>query len=85
MAFSRVIETLAKCLHLKRIPPDKCRFERLNEVFDARVIPTVGSLTDPDATVVSMYLDEEPIAAVVYLNNLSLYVRDFQCVHLGLR
>ena len=77
VAFSVVVETLAKCLKLKRIPTDEHRFECLNDMLDARVVPTVGSLANTDCAVIGMDFDEDPIAAVVYLNDLGLYVCDF--------
>ena len=77
MAFRIVIETLAKCLQLERIPSDERRFEGVNDVLDTRLIPTMRSLTNADRTIVSMDFDEEPIATVIYLNDLSFYVCDF--------
>jgi glyceraldehyde-3-phosphate dehydrogenase/erythrose-4-phosphate dehydrogenase len=77
MTFRVVIETLAKCLQLKRIPSDERRFEGVNDVLDARVIPTMGSLANTDRAIVSMDFNEEPITAVIYLNDFSFYVCDF--------
>ena len=77
MAFSVTIETLAKCLQLKRIRPDKHRFECTSDVLDAPVIPTVGSLADTHCAIVSTDSDKEPITAMVYLDDFGLYVCDF--------
>ena len=77
VAFRVVVETLAECLKLKRIPADERGFECINGPLDVRVVPTVGSLADTDCAIVGVDLDEDPIAAVVHLNDLGLYVCDF--------
>jgi len=77
MAFRVVIEPLAKGFELEWIPSDERGFEGVNDVSDAGVIPTVGSLANAGCTIGGMDLNEEPIATVVYLDDLGFYVCDF--------
>ena len=85
MAFGVPIETLAERFELKRIPSDERGFEGVNDVSNPLIISTVRCFADTDGAIISVNLDEEPIAAVVYRNDFGLYVCNFECLHVCIR
>ena len=77
MAFGVAIETLSKGFELERVPSNERRFEGIDGVSNAVVISAVRCLADAGYPVVCVYFDEEPITAMVYLNDFGFYVCDF--------
>ena len=77
VAFGIAIETLSKRFELKRVPSDERVFEGVDGVSNAVVVSTVRSLADAAYPVVCVYFDEDPIPAMVYVNDFGFYVCNF--------